>query len=149
MTSLINATVNPTPASFVFSPFYSLGEFSGGWESLVICFIPRILIGIVPWFVYRAVQSVQKKSGVSPAGLVLSGIAGSLTNTLLVMNLIFLFFRDSYAAVNEVSASAVYGFILSVIGINGIPEAIVAGILVLLIGRVLMRKSVKQRLGIE
>ena len=63
MTSLINATVNPTPASFVFSPFYSLGEFSGGWESLVICFIPRILIGIVPWFVYRAVQSVQKKSG--------------------------------------------------------------------------------------
>lgn len=103
----------------------------------------------MPWFVYRAVQSVQKKSGVSPAGLVLSGIAGSLTNTLLVMNLIFLFFRDSYAAVNEVSASAVYGFILSVIGINGIPEAIVAGILVLLIGRVLMRKSVKQRLGIE
>ncbi len=149
MTSLINATVNPTPASFVFSPFYSLGEFSGGWESLVICFIPRILIGIVPWFVYRAVQSVQKKSGVSPTGLVLSGIAGSLTNTLLVMNLIFLFFRDSYAAVNEVSASAVYGFILSVIGINGVPEAIVAGILVLLIGRVLMRKSVKQRLGIE
>ena len=30
LTSLINNTVNPTATSFVFSPFYSLGEFEVG-----------------------------------------------------------------------------------------------------------------------
>ena len=42
-----------------------------------------------------------------------------------------------------------YTFILSVIGINGAPEAIVAGVLTLLIGRVLMRKNVRERLGLK
>ena len=42
---------------------------------------------------------------------------------------------------------AVYGFILSVIGINGVPEAIVAGVLTALIGKTLMKKNMKERLG--
>ena len=70
-----------------------------------------------------------------------------MVNTLLVMNMIFLFFREAYAAANEVAVQAVYGFILSVIGINGVPEAIVAGILTFFIGRVLMKKSIRERLG--
>ena len=154
MTSFINNTMNPTPTSFVFTPFYSIGDVSGGWGSIVICFIPRILVGIVPYFVYKLVMWLTKdmtkrKSGISRAGLVLAGVSGALANTLLVMNLIFVFFREAYAAVNEVAVSAVYTFILSVIGINGVPEAIVAGVLTLLIGRVLMRKNVRERLGLK
>ena len=42
LTSLINNTFSPTVTSFTFSPFYSGGN---PW-SLVICFVPRILIGI-------------------------------------------------------------------------------------------------------
>ena len=68
-------------------------------------------------------------------------------NTLLVMNLIYLFFKDAYAAANGVAVKAVYGFILSIIGINGVPEAIVAGVLTALIGRTLMKKNMKERLG--
>ena len=64
------------------------------------------------------------------------------------MNLIFVFFRDAYASANGVAASAVYGFILSVIGINGVPEAIVAGIITVLIGRVLLNKNVRAKLGV-
>ena len=41
-----------------------------------------------------------------------------------------------------------YGFILSVIGINGVPEAIVAGIITVLIGRVLLNKNVRAKLGV-
>ena len=41
----------------------------------------------------------------------IAGLAGSFVNTLLVMNLIFVFFRDAYAAANGVAANAVYGFI--------------------------------------
>lgn len=143
LTSLINNTMNPTAASFVFTPFYSLGELKGGAGSLIICFLPRILTGIVPFYVYRLAKKCRKKPGVSPAGLVLSGITGSLVNTLLVMNLIFVFYREAYAAANQVAEQAVYGFILSVIGINGLPEAVVAGVLTLFIGRVLMKKSVR------
>lgn len=151
LTSFINNTINPTVTSFVFTPFYSLGEFSGGVGSVIICFIPRILVGIVPYYVYkltlRFVSEDTRKRGVSGIGLVLAGISGALVNTLLVMNMIFLFFRDAYAEANGVAASAVYTFILSVIGINGVPEAIVAGILTLCIGRVLLKKNVRERLG--
>lgn len=148
LTSFINNTINPTVTSFVFTPFYSLGDYSGGVGSLIICFVPRILVGILPFYVYRWIQRLRKDRQVSAVGLALAGVSGALVNTLLVMNLIFVFFRDAYASANGVAASAVYGFILSVIGINGIPEAIVAGILTVLIGKVLMNKNVRAKLGV-
>ncbi len=147
LTSFINNTMNPTVTSFVFTPFYNLGEFSGGIGSILICFVPRILVGVVPCFVYKGVKKFGVSKGVSNLGLILAGISGALVNTLLVMNMIFLFFREAYAAANEVAVQAIYGFILSVIGINGVPEAIVAGILTFFIGRVLMKKNIRERLG--
>ena len=69
----------------------------------------------------------------------IAGLAGSVVNTLLVMNLIFVFFRDAYAAANGVAANAVYGFILSIIAMNGIPEAIVAAVIVAVVGRTLLK----------
>ena len=147
-TSFINNTMNPTVTSFVFTPFYSLGEFSGGIGSLVICFIPRILVGVVPHYVYKGVRSLSKNEKVSSAGLILAGRSGDLVNTPLVMNLIFVFFRDAYAQANGVAVNAVYAFILSVIGTNGIPEAIVAAVFTLCIGKILMRKNIRDRLGV-
>ncbi len=151
LTSFINNTINPTATSFVFTPFYSMAGISGGFGSVIICFIPRILVGIVPYYVYRLALKLSgekvKQRGVSGTGLALAGVSGALVNTLLVMNLIFVFFRDAYAAANDVAVSAVYTFILSVICVNGIPEAIVAGILTLLIGRALLKKNVRERLG--
>ena len=140
MTSLINNTINPTVTSFVFSPFYSLGDIHGGLGSIIICLVPRILVGIVPYFVYRGILKLTKKSNKGfTLALGAAGLAGALTNTLLVMNLIFLFFRDTFASVNNIASDVVYTFILSIIAMNGIPEAIVAAILVICIGRILMK----------
>lgn len=143
MTSLINNTVNPTATSFVFSPFYSLGEIEGGFRSIIICFIPRMLVGVVPYYVYRFLRKVtgKWKSSIT-VSLGAAGLLGSLTNTILVMSLIFVFFKDAYAAANGVAANAVYGFILSIIGINGIPEAIVASIIVAVVGRSLLKSKI-------
>lgn len=146
LTSFINNTTNPTITSFVFTPFYNLGEFEGGFGSIVICFLPRILVGVLPYYIYKLIKKIDKKP-VSSWGLIIAGVTGSLVNTLLVMNLIFLFFRKAYAAANEVTVKAVYGFILSIIGINGVPEAIVAGVLVFFIGRILMKRNIRERLG--
>lgn len=148
LTSLINNTLTPTITSFVFTPFYSLGEYRGGLGSLVICFLPRILVGVLPYYIYIAMRKLCKSQGVSLGGLVLAGFAGSMTNTLLVMNLIFVFFRDAYASVNGIGANAVYGFILGIIGMNGIPEAIIATVITLLTGRVLMKQGVRERLNV-
>jgi uncharacterized membrane protein len=136
MTSFINNTINPTATSFVFTPFYELGEIHGGFGSLIICFLPRILVGVVPYYVYKGARRFTQAETFP---LALAGLSGSLTNTHMVMNLIFVFFKDSYAAANQVAVEAVYGFILSIIGMNGIPEAIVASILVSLICRVLFK----------
>lgn len=140
LTSLINNTINPTATSFVFSPFYSLGEVSGNFLSLVICFVPRILVGILPHYIYKWLK---KPLGQSPS-LILAGLGGSLTNTLLVMHMILLFFGRQYAAANEKAYEAIYLFILSIIGINGVPEAIVAAVLTLAICKALMAVEKKR-----
>ena len=151
LTSFINNTINPTATSFVFTPFYRVGEISGGIGSIIICFIPRILVGIVPYFVYKLVLRLSSEKtrsrGVSNIGLILAGISGALVNTILVMNLIYLFYGDAYIKASEKAVSLGYMVILSIIGINGVPEAIVAGILTLCIGKVLLKKNVRERLG--
>ena len=136
MTSFINNTMNPTATSFVFTPFFELGEVHGGIGSVIICFVPRILVGVVPWYVYRGLGRIFGKQMLSLAA---AGIAGALTNTLLVMNLIYVFFRTAYAAANNVAEGAVYTFILSIIGMNGVPEAVVSAVLVSIICRVLFQ----------
>ena len=61
-TSLVNNTFNPSLLSFAFSPFYSGGNL---W-SLVICFVPRILVGVIPYFVHRGIMKLAKeKKGAS------------------------------------------------------------------------------------
>ena len=42
----------------------------------------------------------------------------------------------------------VYLAILAVIGINGVPEAIVAAVIVMLIGKVLMNTKVMKNIGV-
>lgn len=149
MTSFLNATMNPTVTSFVFTPFYSVGDIHGGFGSLVICFVPRILVGIVPYYVYRLLGNLlgrgKKSQRGQMAALGMAGLAGSLTNTLLVMNLIYLLFGESYAAVQDISVKSLYGVILSVICINGIPEAIIAVCVVTLVTRTLLHLKVVQR----
>jgi uncharacterized membrane protein len=129
VSSLINNSLSPAVSSFVFTPFIPVpGMDRGSLLALVVCFLPRILVGVVPWFVYAGLSKVFKKnSGVFAYGV--AGIAGSLTNTLLVMHLIFFLFKDAYAAARNVASDVVYNAILGIIAVNGIPEAVVAGML--------------------
>ncbi len=67
LTSFINNTFKAATASaFVFSPVlaYDVIGVSGIFKSLYICFIPRILVGVVPYFIYilirKALKSEQK-----------------------------------------------------------------------------------------
>lgn len=140
VTSVIRATITPNVTSFVFSPFVSINGFGGNGWSLVIAIVPRVLIGVVAYYVFAAMMKFfRDKKGGHTISLWIAGVAGSLTNTLLVMNLIYIFFGESYAAASNKLAEGFYMVIMSVIVINGVPEAIVAGILVTSIVKVLSK----------
>lgn len=129
-TSMINNTFNPSLLSFAFSPFYSVGEIGGNFFSIIICFVPRILVGVVPYFVYIGIRKLfREKKGSDWLALPVAGAVGALTNTLLVMNLIYVCFSEQFAAAKEIALDAVYGAILAIIAANGIPEAIVGAVL--------------------
>lgn len=130
ITSLINNTFNPSILSFAFSPFYSFSGIGGNFFSLVIAIVPRVLTGIVPYFVYKGTLSLLKfRKGSKTLSLTIACGAGSFTNTLLVMNLIYFCFRDEFATVKNIAIDTVYTAILGIIAANGIPEAIVAIVL--------------------
>lgn len=62
-TSFINNTFNPvTPSAFVFSPVLAMDivGVSGIFKSLYICFVPRILVGVVPYYVYLLIYRLLK-----------------------------------------------------------------------------------------
>ena len=139
LTSLYTNTVNPTITSFVFTPFYTLdGATMGNWLSLVICFVPRILVGIVPYYVCKVLKNTKINDKINYA---IAGLCGSLTNTLLVMNMIYLFFGESYGAAKNIASDALYSVIGSVILINGVPEAIVAAFLTMVVVVAAKRKN--------
>lgn len=130
ITSLINNTIAPNPfISFVFSPFIPVPTTGAGNPfALVVCFLPRILVGIFPYYTFKAMQKLLKDRA-ELLSLTVSGIIGSMTNTLLVMHLIFFLFGDSFAYARALPAEAVYAAVLAIIAANGVPEAIVAAIL--------------------
>lgn len=114
---------NPLTA-FVFTPAYPPGNF---W-SLVICFVPRTLAGVVTGVTYRGLRRLLagKKLGALPFGV--SGVLGSLTNTLPVMFGIYLFFGRSYADALDISFNLLLGIIGTTILTNGILEAVLGGL---------------------
>ena len=135
LVSLLTNTLTPGILSFVFSPFIPIpGTDSGSIVALVICFVPRILVGVIPYFVHR---SLQKFGNVS---FVVAALVGSLTNTLLVLHFIYFFFHDAYSDALNIPMDAVYAAIMAVIATNGIAEAMLAALLVTALGKVLYSK---------
>ncbi|POD85925.1 hypothetical protein S101258_01182 [Lactiplantibacillus plantarum subsp. plantarum] len=71
--------------------------------------------------------------------MTLAGVAGALTNTILVLGLIGLLYSHQAAGFYQVNLSKLMPYLLTIVASNGIPEAILAGILTPLIGTPLLR----------
>ncbi len=146
LTSLINNTLRPLVTSFVFTPFYSLDpRFSGGLRSLVICFVPRMLIGIVAGLLFKWLKD--RTGPLLACGA--AGFLGSLTNTVFVMGGIYLLYGASYAEAKNLGFEALLGVIMGVVGVNGVPEAILAAFLTAVICPPLYKTLYSRKLGKE
>lgn len=136
-TSFLKNTITPaTLSAFVFSPVLAANMFGikGIFFSSFICFVPRILVGVLPYFIYKGLKKLSKWKSLNFA---LTGIIGAFTNTSFVMGAIYLLYKDAYAAAQGIDPSAVLGVIAAVIGVNGVIEAIISGVIVSAIGTVL------------
>jgi uncharacterized membrane protein len=103
ISSLIRANVAPQgPSDVIFT-------------NPLISVLPRIFIGPVAWLVWRTLQKNQL------VGLGASGVAGTLTNTVMVLGMIGLLNILPWGAIG------------SLVVVNGLPEAVVGGFLVVVI----------------
>ncbi len=137
VTSVIRATITPNITSFVFTPFYSFNpDFHGSWLSLVVAILPRILIGVVSGYAFKALMKVTH--GNQAVSLPIAGFLGSMTNTIGVMGLIYLLFGEQYALAGGTDPNLLLKVIMGVVGMNGVPEAIIAAVLVLAVGKILL-----------
>ncbi|MBQ8624594.1 MAG: ECF transporter S component [Agathobacter sp.] len=137
-TSCLGGTIAPTLTSFIFSPVIAASQIGvhGAVYSTLICFGPRILVGVLPYFVYKGMHKICK---VKTVNFAIAGVIGSLTNTILVMGLIFLLYKEDYATAMGESVDVILGFIGTTICVNGVIEAILSGFIVSAVGNVLIK----------
>lgn len=100
----------------------------------IISVLPRILVGVVAGVVFNQFYKRSKSVVVSSA---VSGVLGSLVNTVLVLGLMGLLYSSATAAAYETDTSTLFTVLFGIGVANGIPEAIGAGIISPLIAKAL------------
>ena len=134
--SLVSNTMAPTLLSFAFSPFMSTTGLPGVLKALWITVGCRILIGVVSGWLWKLFEKVHLNQTIA---LPITGFVGAMVNTVTVMGSIYLLFAQQYAQAQNVGITAVWGLIMGTITASGIPEAIASAVLVLALGKVLLR----------
>lgn len=126
ITSLIKNTVQPNATSFVFSPFVPVfGEESGSLWAILISLFPRVMIGVVAAAVFSGLSKIKINRTFSSAA---AGFCGSLTNTILVMGGIYIFFGESYSAAKDIAYNTLMAAVSATITGAGITEAVVSAV---------------------
>ena len=127
LTSLWNAITQPVLLSPLFmNPLVSV--------------LPRILIGIIAYYVYQGVYKLTKK--VYASGFV-AGLLGSLANTAGVLGMIYILYSDKYLALLGQQGASAGKLLFGVVVTSGIPEALVAALIVSAVSVALIRKGKK------
>ncbi|HFR3359460.1 TPA: ECF transporter S component, partial [Streptococcus suis] len=108
--SMTHNTIILLPTSYLFSPFVE----NGNVYSIIIAVVPRILVGITPYFVYKWIKNRK--------GLFIAGAIGSMTNTIFVLGGIFFLF-------SSVFDGNIQAMLATVLGTNSIAEMIISSVL--------------------
>ncbi|MDQ8767899.1 ECF transporter S component [Streptococcus ruminantium] len=118
--SIIRNSIIISPLSYVFSPFVE----NGNLYSVLIALVPRILIGVIPYLAYKLLTN--------KTGLLVAGLAGTLTNTIFVLTGIFVFFSSVYGGDIKI-------LLTSIVSFNSIAELTISGLLTLTIVPILQK----------
>jgi uncharacterized membrane protein len=135
-------TTTPGLLSFAFSPFMTNEGFIGAVKSLWIAVGCRTLFGYLAGWIYQGANRLLKKDYLA---LPVCGVISTILHTVLVMGSIYLLLAQQYAEAKNVALSAVFGLVMGTVTASGIPEAIVAAVLVTVIGKPLMKLFVNKQ----
>ncbi|MGO5012864.1 ECF transporter S component [Niallia sp. Sow4_A1] len=102
----------------------------------LISVFPRVMIGVVAGLLFYKVLKNRMNETIAMS---ISGVVGSLTNTILVLGFVYLFVRERYANAIGVNVEDLLPAILAIVGTNGVPEAILSGILTPIIAKPLLK----------
>jgi len=125
-TSLLRALTMPTVTSFIF-------------VNPIVSILPRVLIGLIAYYVYQLVMKLTKNVFISGW---ITGMVGSLVNTVGVLSMVYILYGARFAEALGKNASAAKTLIFTIVTTNGIPEAIVGGFVVSAVA-VILKKSKK------
>lgn len=128
-------TTAPGLLSFAFSPFMSTEGIVGALKSLWIALGCRILFGLIAGLMWKLFKKIIKQDYIA---LPVTAAVSTICHTMLVMGSIYVLLAQQYAAAKNVAITAVFGLVIGTVTASGIPEAIVAAILVTVIGKALL-----------
>ena len=135
-------TTTPGLLSFAFSPFMTTEGLLGAVKSLWIALGCRILFGVVAGWLWKLIKKI---TGQEYIALPVTAVISTLLHTIFVMGSIYVLLAGQYAAAKNVAIDAVFGLIMGTVTASGIPEAIVAAILVTVIGKALLHLLAKMK----
>jgi uncharacterized membrane protein len=105
------------------------------WTNPIIAVVPRVMVGLVAGLVFHAfLKRKQEKRG-----MVIAAVLGSLTNTVLVLGFIALFYGNEYATALNVDPSNLLKVLAGIVATNGLGEAVAAGLIAPFIATALMK----------
>ena len=109
------------------------------FKTMLVIFIPRLIIPVMTWLIYKAIARDSGRSQRVAAGI--AAFAGSLTNTVLFLGALYLLFLPQVGEIAgslsqmssvvgfDVTANTLFGLYAFLAGVNGLPEAVVAVLL--------------------
>ena len=128
-------TTSPGLLAFAFSPFMTTEGLPGVLKSLWIALGCRILLGVIAGWLWKGMKRVLKQDYLA---LPVTAPIATICHTILVMSSIYLLLAQQYAQAKNVAITAVFGLVMGTVTASGIPEAIIAAVLVTVIGKALL-----------
>lgn len=136
LTGFAAATIDPDTNILILTPLGVSGELHDKIGLIAACFLPRILVGIIPYYVYLGMGFITEKQIFS---LAMAGLLGTLVNTPLISDLIYDLFRNATLAAASLSLESIHRALLFILKTHELLEAAIAAVLVSLICRVLFK----------
>lgn len=107
------------PSAMMFTPFHAF-PISSYW-TIIICFIPRILTGLLPGLIFNYGNKIVKNNYVRSG---ISCVVASLTNTLLVLFGTYFLWGKTYASALGMDYHGLLMAVFTIIGTNGVAEVL-------------------------
>lgn len=133
-------TTAPGLLSFAFSPFMTVEGLPGVLKSIWIAFFCRVIFGYAAGWLWVLMKKLFKKDYLA---LPVTAAVSSLFHSVIVMASIYVLLAEQYAAAKNVAVTAVFGLVMGTITTASIPEAVIAAILVTVIGKALIHLTAR------